>query len=501
MADSAFRTSGTDPATTADAKSGWKVDPGPYEAIVVKHVENTRSGQLLVYIPDWGGLQTDYDNQVRVNYASPFFGKTYGTDDQTQDPNSPYTSGQTYGMWMIPPDVGCKVLVTFAGGDRGKGYWIACCYDSTTHHMVPGMARNVSASTDSTLAPTDISAYLSKESVLPVSEATTGGDSQAFNPDALDNSKRWGHPYQTMVLVGQGLDKDPIRGAISSSSLRESPSNVYGISTPGRSATASAKQFSATFADSADPDQAIAIRTGGHQFVMDDGDKNGVDQLIRLRTAGGHQLLMNDKEHILYIASDTGNQWLEFGAQGEINMYGAGGFNLRSDGPINMHSESAILMNSAGSISINADMGVSITSLTTASMSGLVSASLSTDGMASVSGAATCSITAGGALNLNALGACAISGAMIRLNSPYLPKPPSLVLPTMGNPLPDVKFGGQSWQYTPGALRSVCTKVPTHEPYIDPATGKRPDHSQGGGLGLTGLALSVGATAATKLFF
>ena len=497
MADNSVRRSGPDPAVTGDGK--FIVDPGPYEAIVVKHVEDTRSGQLLVYIPDWGGLQTDPKNQICVNYASPFFGKTYGTDDQNQDPDSPYTSGQTYGMWMIPPDIGCKVLVTFVGGDRGKGYWFACCYDSTTHHMVPGMARNVSTSTTNTLAPSDLATYLSKESVLPVSEATTGGDSQAFNPDGI-YSKRWGHPYQTMVLVGQGLDKDPIRGAISSSSLREAPSNVYGISTPGRSATAT-QQFKALIADSADAEQAVAIRKGGHQFVMDDGDKDGKDQLIRFRTAGGHQILMNDTEDILYIASNTGNQWLEFGAKGEISMYGAGGFNLRSDGPINMHSESAIMMNSAGSIAINADMGVSITSLTTASMSGLVSASVSTDGMASLSGAATCSVTAGGALNLNALGAVAVSGVMIRLNSPYIPKPPSVVLPTMGNPLPDVAFGGTSWVYTPGAIRSVCTKVPTHEPYLDPATGLRPDHAKGGGSGLTGIALSVGATAATKLFF
>ena len=500
MADSSTRQTGIDPAARSDGKSGFVVDPGTYEAIVVKHVENTRSGQLLVYIPDWGGLQTDFENQVRVDYASPFFGKTYGTDDQNLDPNSAYTSGQTYGMWMVPPDVGCKVLVTFVAGDKGRGYWFACCYDSTTHHMVPGMARSVSTDKSDTLAPGDLTQYLTSDSVLPVSETTTGGNSEAFNPDAIDNSKRWGHPYQTMVLVGQGLDRDPIRGAISSSSLRESPSNVYGISTPGRSATAS-KQFSATFADSADPDQAVAIRKGGHQFVMDDGDKDGNDQLIRLRTAGGHQLLMNDKEHVLYIASDTGNQWLEFGAGGDISMYGAGGFNLRSDGPINMHSESAILMNSAGSIAINAEMGVSITSLTTASMSGLVSASVSSDGFASLSAVGAASVTGGYAVNINALGDCAISGAMIRLNSPYIPKPPMPVLPNTGNSLPDVSFNGKQWQYAPGALRSICTKVPTHEPYIDPDTGKRPDHAAGKGNALTGIALSVGITAASKLFF
>ena len=51
---------------------------------------------------------------------------------------------------------------------------------------------------------------------------------------------------------------------------------------------------------------------------------------------------MNDTEKVLYIASSTGQQWVEFSPNGAINIFGAGGFNLRSKGAINMHSDAAI---------------------------------------------------------------------------------------------------------------------------------------------------------------
>ena len=49
------------------------------------------------------------------------------------------------------------------------------------------------------------------------------------------------HPFAE-VLVRQGLSADDIRGNTSSSARRESPSQVFGISTPGRKDTGTKKQ-------------------------------------------------------------------------------------------------------------------------------------------------------------------------------------------------------------------------------------------------------------------
>ena len=85
---------------------------------------------------------------------------------------------------------------------------------------------------------------------------------------------------------------------------------------------------------------------------MDDGGVLGADQLVRLRTAGGHQILMHDTEETIYISHAKGNSWVELAADGSINIYGKNGFNLRSEGNINIHSDQNINMNAQGNINM-----------------------------------------------------------------------------------------------------------------------------------------------------
>ena len=509
MADSEIRRTGADPNLTADSRStAQSINPGPYIAEVVKHVTGTRMGQIKVWISDRGGEKTDVDSLPTATYVSPFYGYTFGTNDQTETPGA-WTSGMSYGMYMVPPDVGTKVLVVYAGGDPNRCYWLGCVIDGPSHHMVPGMSRHIGGASLTQLdssASGKLSSQVVNTSVLPVVEYSTGL-SGAFNTDALTNTPRYAHPYQSAVLVNQGLDTDPVRGAISSSSQREAPSNVYGISTPGRSATGNNPQITSSVAALGDfSQQAVIGRLGGHQFVMDDGDVNGVDQLIRLRTASGHQILMNDTEGILYIGSSTGYQWLEFSKSGMINIYGAAGINMRTQGVLNLHGDAGVIINggggqSGGPVEIYSDQGVNISSLTSVSIKSLVSTTIATDGTLSASAEGMVSIGAGGTLKLGAVGPTYVSGLTLNLNSPYLPRPPTPATPTATNSLPDVTYSGQRWVYTPGAVQSVCTVAPAHEPWIDPATGDRPEpQTPSGGFGVAGAALSVGASAAGKLF-
>lgn len=489
---SSIRRTGADPEGKADGKnSGHTVDSGPYIAVVRGHVEGTRMGQLIVSIPDWSGAVAPSDegntsDQIVVSYASPFYGTTFGTDSG-QNPNTPQTSGQSYGMWMVPPDIGCKVLVTFVAGDLDRGYWFACVYDSPSHHMVPANGRNIGGSTNTTAPSDQLAAYLTGDSIVPVVEYDTT-QAGSFSGDGLSNTDRYPHEVQTMTLIQQGLDKDPVRGAISSSSLRESPSNVYGISTPGRRATKNNQVASNS--------QAVFYRKGGHTFVMDDGAEDGTDQLIRLRTAGGHQILMNDTEKVLYIASATGAQWLEFSPNGSINVFASAGFNLRSEGAINMHSDAAINM-CAPTIKMDAIVsgkGVGLPSISLNSMgsfkaSAVMSASLTGDVSVSVSSLGKASVTTGGALSLSStaetslygtilnIGAkssvTSINGSMINLNCGSMAKPgaPTPSIPAIPHTLPDATWAGTGWIVAP-TLLSTVTVAPSHEPWTRPAPVK-----------------------------
>lgn len=468
MATNQIRRTGAATTTKADSKtSGFTVDPGPYEAIVVAHVQGSRMGQLQVTIPDWSGLVTKdtEQDQLVVSYASPFYGTTYGTDNQ-ELPDGAYTSGQSYGMWMIPPDVGCKVLVTFVGGDMGRGYWFACVYDSTSHHMVPANGRAIGGK-DYTIAPS-ASVPATGSSILPVTEYSTKA-STAFAADGIEKTPRHTHEFQAGILTRQGLDRDPIRGAISSSSMRESPSNVYGISTPG-------KKVSKTDQVAGSP-QKVFARSGGHSFVMDDGDKDGKDQLMRLRTAGGHQILMNDSEQVLYIASASGNHWLEFSNTGQMNVYAAGGINMRSTGPMNLHSDTALSM-SAPNIKMtavgNEKVAMGAISMATSgnfSASAVGNASLKCNGMLTMSAIGKASLVAGGMLSLSSVAKTSVWGGMLMLNSgkPGVPMP---VTPPTTKFLTDTTFNGTAW-VSGGVIVTGCSVAPAHEPWVD-SSGKRP---------------------------
>ena len=465
MATDQIRKSGPDPTSVLDSKTS-SYSSGPFEAIVVSHVEGNRMGQLRVKITEDTGRITaaTADDTVVASYCSPFYGTTYGTDAQSQQlPDGPFTVGQSYGMWMVPPDVGNKVLVICT--PSGAWYWIGCIYDSSSHHMVPGLGRAIGGK-NFTRTPTSITATGS--SVLPVVEYSTK-EPTAFDADGLTNTPRYPHEFQSQLLVRQGLDRDPIRGAISSSSLREAPSNVYGISTPGRKITKDDQVAGAP--------QVVIARTGGHQFVMDDGDADGKDQLMRLRTAGGHQILMNDSEQVLYIASASGNQWMEFSNNGQVNVYAGGGFNLRTQGVLNLHSD--VLLNlSAPNIKMTAvgndksPLGsISMATSGNFSASAVGLASLKCNGMLTLSALGKASLTAGGLLDVSSLIKTTVFGGMLLLNSgkPGIPSP---VTPPTTTPKTDTKLAGGLW-VSGGTIVTGCTVAPAHEPWTD-ASGKRP---------------------------
>ncbi|MFN9961113.1 MAG: hypothetical protein ACK55I_49170, partial [bacterium] len=138
--------------------------------------------------------------------------------------------------------------------------------------------------------------------------------------------------YTAAILQQQGLIRDAIRGVIGTSATRESPSRVgWGVSTPGRPIYAGGyddTNLTKALDEGIDQTQLKVIgRRDGHSIVMDDGDILGRDQLVRIRTAGGHQIMMHDKNQILSILHSNGQSYIEFGKEGTIDMYSTNSIN------------------------------------------------------------------------------------------------------------------------------------------------------------------------------
>jgi len=342
------------------AASGVKLDPGPYLGIIKNNADPARAGRLAVWVPAIGGDEDDADKWYVVRYASPFLGSTIGS---TSDDSKNFSaSQQTYGFWAVPPDIGNLVLITFIMGDPNQGFWFACVPNTPTTHMIPGLARpsgNVVGTDKINQDPSFGSGRITSESFLPTSELKSENSSVEQNPEFY-NLPKVVHTYQANIVIEQGLDKDPVRGTISSSSQRETPSQVVGISTPGRTIpdVADFPNLDTILQEGSLPVsllQNFPNRKGGHSFVMDDGDVYGQNRLLRLRSSSGHQILMHDTEDLMYISNSHGTAWIELTPDGSINIFSNSNVSVRAQKDINFHADRDINIHSGNTIRIHAE--------------------------------------------------------------------------------------------------------------------------------------------------
>ena len=463
-----------------DRAPGVRFDSATYIGVVKDNVDSTRSGRLRVWIPDFGGIETDERAWQTVSYASPFFGATFVGEGTA---NNKFTStNHTYGMWMVPPDLNNQVLCTFIGGRPDDGFWFACVNPTLSHYMVPGLAAGNTptdiADASDGINPSLLPPTSPDKQYLPVAEFNEN-DPNSFVSSFYNNTKPV-HEFQANILFQQGLDRDPIRGAVSSTSQRESPSHVFGISTPGRAfgndpaddPNYESKLAAGTIGTS---DYQVKTRKGGHTFIMDDGDVNGTDQIVRIRSAGGHEILMNDTANVMYIINNVGSSWIELTQDGNMNIYNGGKFSVRAEGDINLHADNNVNINAGGSINMNATDSINATSADV-----VISATNSTllfGGKVNIGSGGAMNIGAG-TIAIGSTGAISIDGSTLDLNS----KGGSnniTGLSLQQTQFPDTSFNANTrlWNSVPNSASSIVSVFPTHEPYTRTPPGPVPTKS------------------------
>ena len=442
-----------------------RVDPHPYIGVVKNNLDPTRCGRLQVWIPDFGGNPDEPQNWRTVSYASPFMGTTDIAKAANSKPNTDNkfrNVPHTYGMWMVPPDIGVEVIVMFIGGDPLRGYFIACVNSHLSRTMLPALA----SSTDIDLSGADDATKQSYKAGLfaPVVEFNENDPIVAQKSNFFSNPKPIHEPQYT-ILKQQGLDRDLARGTITSSSQRESPSNVFGISTPGRPYDDPADNPEAFLAKVnahtlTEDDYRYTTRKGGHTFVMDDGSVTGNDQLVRLRTATGHQIMMNDSQNTLYISHSDGTSWVELASDGQVHIYSKAGFNVRSEGTVNIHSDTNINLNADNNININAGNKLQINA---------AGINLLSSGKLSV-GASGIEFKSGGAYNIDAATVSVQSGGILVLNGEVKQNtiggaPVTAPTPIKPNSLTDVALSSTGLYTQSEKLSTIVSVAPTHEPF------------------------------------
>jgi len=113
---------------------------GPYLAEIVNNLDKSYMGSLEVSLYKDQAVPTELQSwSTTVKYLTPFYGITSRRFEGNN--SSDFNDVQkSYGMWMVPPDVGTRVLVIFVGGNINNGFWIGCVPSDFQNHMVPGLA-------------------------------------------------------------------------------------------------------------------------------------------------------------------------------------------------------------------------------------------------------------------------------------------------------------------------------------------------------------------------
>lgn len=449
-------------------RGGVPAEFGPYIGIVKNNVDATRSGRLQVYIEQFGGNDPNNKSLWRtVSYISPFYGSTPQNSATTSSgPGNFKGNAHTYGMWFTPPDVGVSVICFFVGGDPNQGYYVGCIPDPGANHMIPAIGASKKFVTQ-TKSQADLTAGANAIQ-LPVVEINNE------NPVIHDNPRFWTeskpvHSYVFGVLSNQGLLGDYIRGPITSNSQRESPSAVFGISTPGRpiyrgGSSETDIQQKLTSGALKLQDVGIEGRRGGHSLVMDDGDIQGKDNLVRLRSAKGHQITMSDEANCFYFIHGNGLTWLEFGEQGTVDLFSTNSVNVRTKGVINLHADKDININAGGelnvraqSINVESQSYINLNSAEEMVLYSKAAISVGTDGTISMD-------SSDGGWKTD--GTLTFKGSRIDLNGGSSPDSVEAPAKISEYKLDDTFFDGtKGWQVKQGAIKTIVTRAPTHEPY------------------------------------
>jgi len=489
--------------------------PGPFLANVVSNIDPTYMGVLEVEILHPVGGTTSQGQLHQVKYMSPFFGQTSVIyNGETSDYNN---TQKAYGMWAVPPDVGATVIIIFIDGDPKRGYWIGCVPDENMDFMVPGLAA-----TEATVEDPYETSLGDTASRVPVAEYNKEdpANSSPANSTTLLKPR---HPF-TDVLDAQGLLLDDTRGITTSSARRESPSMVFGISTPGPLD----KQDGAQTGNYGKPEHIVTgapvSRLGGTTFVMDDGDDKFLrkkvpsegapeyasleegetdgdvtmphNELFRIRTRTGHQILFHNTEDLIYITNARGTAWIELTSDGKIDIYAQDSISVRTQNDLNFYADRDINMEAGRNINIKAtdaagggDTAISgriqveavgdfirivngnIFTQTDGTRDDTITGAvkITTEATLDINVTKITQLTSGGDLNINTVGNnsikgknTAIDGGDINLNSGNASSTPEAEVATPPEPLPTIdnptEIDGET-------ITSIMARVPTTEPY------------------------------------
>lgn len=298
--------------------------------IVVDTDDPLQMGRLRVFCPALNDSPKKLHHLPWAVYVPPFGGVISNPSFARGTGKGPHsTDGATaYGFWGVP-EQGAKVIVACIDGDERRRVWLGCMYDhQETHTLFHGrfkwegdgsvdgplssknspiqplydnMQKAFDGDTSSPEWKTRQAEYQSSAVILdegdPNSEKPNYGDQQ-FRHISEAEKDEWVKP----ILGAHGYDWSGNKAVGSHLAPR-----VYGFSTPG-----------------------------GHAISMDDRPTNS---RIRIRSATGQQIILDDTNERIYVSTNEGANWVEMDSNGNIDIYAKRRVSIHAEKDINFSTD------------------------------------------------------------------------------------------------------------------------------------------------------------------
>lgn len=304
-------------------------------------------GRVRVMVTAWGdSIHHKIEGLPWAMYVTPFGGST---SVGTRGPSIHQTNGGVaYGMWAIPK-IGAQVVVMSLDEDHLQRIYLGCVFDALTANTLPHGRWMFD----------DHPALDSKPPVAPYGPYS--GSDGLIQPLSDNLQKAFGTSKNNLEWQTRAADYSAAR--VDVSYLQYTPSNVQDdkgvkskegwVSTQGyQTSRIDPNGFVGTQDKNYDSQTYSITSPGFHSIAMDDRMENC---RVRFRTTAGHQILMDDTNERIYIATAQGNNWIELDQAGNIDIFTTNKVNIHAAKEINMTSDETIRMYAKKGIHMKSD--------------------------------------------------------------------------------------------------------------------------------------------------
>lgn len=387
--------------------------------VVVDTNDPQQMGRVRVVCAQWGDSWSDtVEDLPWAVYVSPFGGHT---QVGTRGPGVQQSEGSVaYGMWAIPK-VGAQVMVMCIDGNPMTRAYFGCVYDQFTPHTMPHgrfMYDDHPELEKTGSSPAPYGPYTSSEKYI---QPLTANMKKAFGAKDEPN-----YEYRSRAADYSVSRVDVSQLGYTYSKVQDDQNVEHDgwTNTQGYQLSRSDPDATSSYTDKNYDSMVYSITTPGfHAFSMDDRQENC---RVRIRTTSGHQIIMDDTNERIYIATAQGNNWIEMDQDGNIDIFTSNKLsvhaqkeiNFTSDDTIRMYAKKGIHMHSDDEVRIDAAKDIHVKTAQNVRAKAEQSVLMEAGQTIQAKSGSDLKLTSGGATHLNSAANLYATAPEIHLNGP-----------------------------------------------------------------------------------